>query len=88
MAAKAGERPVASPLARWQAARTGQVTGLRHTPVTLETDLERDFLKLLDGTRDREALRKEWDRLVDVTGSTMSLDSVLDKFCRLSLLVS
>jgi methyltransferase-like protein len=92
MAAKAGERPVASPLARWQSARTGQVTNLRHTSVTLETDLERDFLRLLDGTRDREALHRELQNLIRVSETAPPVDctvnSLLDKFCGLGLLAN
>ncbi len=52
----AGERPLASPLARAQAAKgSRQVTNLRHEMVALEDSLA-GFLQLLDGTRDRQAL--------------------------------
>ncbi len=49
------ERPVASPLARLQAEHGLRVTNLRHEPVTL-SDLARRMLRLLDGTRDIDAL--------------------------------
>jgi SAM-dependent methyltransferase len=55
----AGERPVASRLARHQAARGDLVTNLRHRSVRLEDDLARRLVTLLDGTRDRAALADE-----------------------------
>ncbi len=55
LAATASTRPVASPLARLQAARGAAVTNLRHEPVILP-EVPRRMLPLLDGTRDIEAL--------------------------------
>jgi len=54
------ERPVASPLARLQLAsgRTS-VTNQRHVTVMLTDDLSRQFLQLLDGTRDRAAVLRD-----------------------------
>jgi SAM-dependent methyltransferase len=52
----AGERPVASAYARWQAKSGREVTDLRHRTVALDDDLVRHFLSLLDGTRDAAAL--------------------------------
>lgn len=50
------ERPVASPLARYQAERGADVSTLMHQSLVLDPyDLE--VLALLDGTRDRDALR-------------------------------
>jgi len=49
------ERPVASPLARLQAADSPWVTNLRHRTVDLGP-LDRVVLRLLDGTRGRAAL--------------------------------
>jgi SAM-dependent methyltransferase len=54
-AAEAGLRPVASPLARMQAAEGALVATLRHVRVELP-DFERAVLLMLDGTRDRAAL--------------------------------
>lgn len=51
----AGERPVASPLARLQAERGDLVTNLRHDLVRLD-DEARAMLRLFDGSRDRAAL--------------------------------
>lgn len=54
----ASERPVASALARWRAARDLQVVNLRHEGVPLEPH-ERLLLAALDGARDRAALTAE-----------------------------
>ncbi len=53
----AGERAVASPLARRQAARGGPAVNLRHETLTL-TDLQAVLLPLLDGSRDRGLLQE------------------------------
>lgn len=52
---EASERPVASPLARWQALSANGVVSLNHQWVRLN-DLQRRVLPHLDGTRDRQAL--------------------------------
>jgi methyltransferase-like protein/trans-aconitate methyltransferase len=59
------ERPVASPLARWQVA-SGEplITNLRHTAIEIEDKLARALLLLLDGTRDGAALLGELTELV------------------------
>ena len=58
---RAGERPMASPIARLQAQDGSLVTTLRHTTAELTDDADRHLVRLLDGTRDRpmllEALR-------------------------------
>ena len=51
----AGSRPIASPLARLQAARQPRVTNLLHRAVVLG-DADRLLLQQVDGTRDRSAL--------------------------------
>ena len=59
-AARPGERPVASPLARLQAARpSGPITTLHHLDARLTDPLARHVLARLDGTRDLEALARE-----------------------------
>lgn len=51
-----GVRPVASPLARWQAARgLPRITNLRHELTSIDANVGR-LLQLLDGTREREAI--------------------------------
>jgi methyltransferase-like protein len=48
--------PVASPLARLQSRTHTQVTNLRHHSITIDGQLGRYLLQLLDGSRDRIAL--------------------------------
>jgi methyltransferase-like protein len=48
-------KPVASPLARWQAARLTYATNLRHEMVGL-SDMERIVVRCLDGSIDRKSL--------------------------------
>jgi methyltransferase-like protein len=55
MAREASARPVASPLARYQAQRAHLVTNLRHERVTLDA-FNRHLLRYLDGNHDRAAL--------------------------------
>jgi methyltransferase-like protein len=50
-------RPVASPLARWQAAAGRVIHNRRHRTARGLTDLDRSLLQLLDGTRDLPSLR-------------------------------
>lgn len=59
-----GELPVASPLARLQAATAAEVTNLRHETVRLD-DIESHVLRQLDGTRSRNVLLTELLGLVD-----------------------
>jgi methyltransferase-like protein len=56
---RAGERPLASPLARWQVRSNDRVANLCHAPVVLENPSGRHLLSLLDGTRDRTALLRD-----------------------------
>jgi hypothetical protein len=66
----AGERPVTSPVARWQAARGPELTSLTHEPVRLDDPLGRLLVRLCDGTRDRAALV---EALVAAVGSDLRL---------------
>src|SRR5262245_7368480 len=89
----AGERPVASPLARLQAARGPLVTTRRHEAVRL-SDLERRLVPLLDGRHDRAGLlnelveaavggvlevQREEEVLQDPAAIRAALDDVLDR---------
>jgi SAM-dependent methyltransferase len=60
--AEVPERPVASALARLQAARGTLVANLWHASVDVPDDLGRRLITLLDGTRDRAALMDELQR--------------------------
>jgi SAM-dependent methyltransferase len=90
MAATAGERPVASPLARLQLAM-GQSTlcGLDHTMVAFEDEASRNFLTLLDGSRTRDDLV---EALVaggaDRPSAADTVEAQLKGLARLGLLVA
>ena len=65
----ASERPVASPVARWQIRQGDFVTTLRHLSVQVEDELGRQLLTLLDGTRDRTALLRELTAFLQSRGA-------------------
>jgi SAM-dependent methyltransferase len=65
LTATPSERPVASALARLQAAEGTRVTTLLHTSVEVGDELGRRLIGLLDGTRDRAALLAELGRPAD-----------------------
>jgi SAM-dependent methyltransferase len=76
-----GKRPVAFPVARFQAkAGARRVCNLRHRTVALDDDGRR-LVQLLDGTRDRAALARE-------LGPDGGLDERLESLARNSLLVA
>jgi SAM-dependent methyltransferase len=77
------ERPLASPLARLQAAGGRRVSSLRHRVVELE-DPDRRLLCLLDGTRDRAALVESLPELAPAG----SLDVRLRGFADAALLLA
>ena len=56
LAATAGERPVASPVVRWQAGRQPNLTNLRHEPMRIDDPHALALLSLMDGTRTRDEL--------------------------------
>jgi SAM-dependent methyltransferase len=74
------ERPVASALARLQAAEGTRVTNLRHGSIDVPDELGRRLITLLDGTRDRAALLRELDRPAD------ELERSLQGLARIALL--
>jgi hypothetical protein len=53
------EKPLASPLARWQARRSDVVATLHHRTLKLGNAIHRGLLALCDGSRDRDALRAD-----------------------------
>ena len=81
-----GERPVASPLARWQAARGPDLTSLAYTTVRMEEPAARLLITLLDGTRDRTAIRAELQSRAGLELSAPDLDENLVELARLFLL--
>ena len=80
------ERPIASPLARWQARHEAEVTSLAYTSVRMEEPAARLLLTLLDGTRDRAAIRAEFGERTGVRLSAEDLDANLVQLGRLFLL--
>jgi 2-polyprenyl-3-methyl-5-hydroxy-6-metoxy-1,4-benzoquinol methylase len=80
------ERPVASPLARWQARRGPDVTSLAYANVHMEEPAARLLLTLLDGKRDRAAIRAEFGERTGVRLSAEDLDANLRELARLFLL--
>jgi SAM-dependent methyltransferase len=71
---EAGQRPAASPLARWQAQDEGIVTTLRHTSVELEDVVDRCLILLMDGTRERAALVEALQHFLRSRGMTGAED--------------
>jgi methyltransferase-like protein len=55
----ASDKPLASPMARWQARRSEVVSTLHHRSLKLSGPIQRGILALLDGARDRSALRAD-----------------------------
>jgi SAM-dependent methyltransferase len=82
-----GERPEVSPLARWQAGRGPDLTSLAYQTVRMEEPAARALIELLDGTRDRDAIRAG---LLDRTGLELTaedLEANLAELTRLFLIV-
>jgi SAM-dependent methyltransferase len=80
------ERPAASPLARWQATRGSDVTSLAYANVHMEEPAARLLLTLLDGVRDRGAIRAEFEARTGVALSEEDLEANLEALARLFLL--
>jgi SAM-dependent methyltransferase len=90
-AIRPGERPAAFPLARRQAAAGAPlVTSLRHESVSLDDELGRSLVTLLDGSRDRAALARELRGLPggDAVETPGALDEALARLAALSLLIA
>jgi hypothetical protein len=92
LVSEAGERPLASPVARWQAKNGERITNLRHETLTLKETRVRRLLALLDGTRTRKELARAWAEAIAEDGSTdahaavADLDDYLGQFARHALL--
>ena len=83
VAAVAGQRPIASPLARYQAStEEPNVTTLWHRSLDVTGEPSRKMLGLLDGTRDRETLVAEMNCTKEV------LDAELNALGRHALLIA
>ncbi len=89
LAATVGERPLASPLARWQATRRDHLTNLRHETVKIGDATARQLLALLDGSRDRGQLAAALGPALaaaDRRALEARIDPYLQAFARLALL--
>jgi hypothetical protein len=81
-----GERPLASPLVRWQATQGPDLTTLAYTTVHMEEPAARVLIALLDGTRDRAAIRAALRERSGLELSAEDLDANLRELARLFLL--
>jgi SAM-dependent methyltransferase/methyltransferase-like protein len=95
-------RPVVSPVARWQVTHGDSVTTLFHIAVKVEDEIGQSLLEWLDGTQDRQALSERLWLLMKAKGALVlpeggepvarqelerSLEQNLEKLARLGLLV-
>ena len=80
------ERPTASPLVRFQARTQEEITSLAYTTVRVEEPAARVLLGLLDGTRDRDAIRADFREQTGVAISPEDLEVNLDALAKLFLL--
>jgi hypothetical protein len=81
-----GEHPRTSKLARWQAARGGDMVSLAYMRVRMEEPAARVLITLLDGTRDRAAIRAELQTRTGLELTGEDLDNNLRELARLFLL--
>jgi hypothetical protein len=70
---RAGERPVACPVARWHAQHGGVVTNRLHQEVLIPDTIVRWVLARLDGTRTRQDLARE-ARALDGNGAVSDVE--------------
>ena len=77
---------VASPLARWQATQGPEMTSLAYRSIRMEEPAARALVELLDGTRDRAAIRAELYERTGLELSPADLDTNLTALARLFLL--
>ncbi len=83
MARAPGDRPLASPWARYQARAGGIICNLRHNGVELN-ELATELLPLLDGTRDRVALVRDLavrvaERSLVLSEAGVAIESVAER---------
>jgi SAM-dependent methyltransferase len=92
LATRPGERPLASPLARLQAAGNLPLTTLRHMTIVTGGGIENRLISLLDGTRTRVDLLAELMPLLNPQKTypehLSELDISLTALARLGLLIS
>jgi SAM-dependent methyltransferase len=84
------ERPLASPVARWQARRGGPIANLEHEPLHIADAAPRALLALLDGRRDRAELDAAVGSILGVDepqARHRRIDEYVRQFARLGLLI-
>jgi hypothetical protein len=86
-AERPGERPEVWPLARWEAAQGPELTSLAYQTVRMEEPAARALIMLLDGTRDREAVRAGLRERTGLDLSPEDLETNLVELTRLFLLL-
>jgi SAM-dependent methyltransferase len=87
VATEPGERPEVSRLARWQAAQGPELTSLVYQTVMMEEPAARALIGLLDGTRDRAAIRADLRARTGLELSEEDLETNLVALTRLFLVV-
>jgi len=87
VAVEPGERPEVSRLARWQAAQGPELTSLVYQTVMMEEAAARELIGLLDGTRDRAAIRADLKARTGLELSEEDLETNLVALTRLFLVV-
>jgi hypothetical protein len=80
------ERPCAFSLARFHARNGSRIPTLRHSVVSVEDQLARQMICLLDGTRDRSALLRDLQPFAPSPVLPGDLDRNLEKLARMALL--
>jgi protein-L-isoaspartate O-methyltransferase len=88
--ATAGQRPLATASARWQARHGAGVTNLRHETMTLQDSGALALLALLDGRQSRSALAAAMRSTFGGVGATEAaarVDEYLHQFARYALLM-
>ena len=92
LTATPSERPVASPLARYQAGRGKFMTTLFHGSVKAGGPLESDVVRLLDGTRNRaaliDALSPHFDPNANPKEIAQGLEASLQRLGKMGLLMT
>jgi SAM-dependent methyltransferase len=84
-ATEPGERPAVSRLARYQAGRGPDLTSLAYQTVRMEEPAARELIMLLDGTRDRDAIRADLLARTGLELSPADLETNLVELTRLFL---
>lgn len=101
-ATEVSEKPVASPIARWQVEHNQAISTLLCTSVAMQDALGRELVRILDGTRDHEQLvsdltafinSEKFDQPTEIKNRILphlpeQLENNLKNFANLALLVA